>query len=84
MDARPRMDGIAALDLYNFVIDVGHSSPSPIGMEKPDAMRSQCEKHPKNPHEVETSHVGRMCLRSRRSDHKTFSPECPVVYCSGQ
>ena len=39
-----------ASPLWNYgtvVIDILHSSPAPIGTEKPDAMRSHCEKHPK-------------------------------------
>ena len=47
LDAGLRMDGIPALDLWDLVIDVLRSSPSPIGIGKPDAIRSPCEKHPR-------------------------------------
>ena len=41
------MDGIPALDFWDLVIHVLHSSPTPINTVKSDALRLQCATHPK-------------------------------------
>ena len=57
MDAGERMDGIPAVDIWYLVLDILHSSPTPIGKGKLDAMPFQ--KYPQNAREIAPSHVGR-------------------------
>ena len=63
-DARFRMDGVPALNLWDLIIVVIHSpSLSSLSLERPGAVRLQCETHPKIRTELKLSTSEESCLR---------------------
>ena len=63
LDVGLRMDGIPALDFWDLVIHVLHSSPTPIGTVKSDALRLQCATHPKIRTKLNSFTLEESCLK---------------------
>ena len=62
LDAGSRMDGIFAVDMWDLVIEVLHTSPKG-GWAQEDLVREECETHPKGRTKTKPLTSAESCLR---------------------